>query len=164
MVPAISGLILQIIDTSPWSLPLPCRGFVENALFMQSRVDLRVLLLHLHDKVLVCSCHSPPSQCWGFFLKVLFCDIFNGEPANEYCPDCGSRSESNDVGSDSEDNEYKPRQSHLAASGKQRQGIDRDSWSPMACHAMNTSSRCETRAGLREVAQRPADPMEVQHV
>ena len=113
------GAVEQIIDISPWSLPLPCTSFLENTLFMQSRADLRVLLLHLRDKVLVCSCHSPPSQCWAFFLQMLFCEIFDVELAHEYSPNCGSRRESDDVGCESEDNEYKPRQSDLAASGKE---------------------------------------------
>lgn len=83
------GTVDNIVDVSPWSLPLPEAEFYDNAFFLFSRADLRALLWPLRNKTLVCNCSSYPQSCWALLLKVAFCNEFDFDPAKEYVSSYG---------------------------------------------------------------------------
>ena len=70
------GSASQVVDISPWSMPLPSDTFEANACFLRSRADLRAFLWPLRNKVLVCDCGSKFSSCWGGLLVTLFSELF----------------------------------------------------------------------------------------
>ena len=70
------GSISQIVDISPFSLPLPSSSFNDNVNFMRSRADLQSFLYHLQGKVLVCDCAEGRESCWAWFLLRLFREVF----------------------------------------------------------------------------------------
>ena len=122
------GSVSEVVDISPWSMPLPCANFADNADFLRARADLRVLLWHLQNKVLVCDCLSYLSHCWGMFLVDVICEVFQitQDMDDNKCTSDESEGSEETVEADGEETDQYDadrilcRQQDLAAGGRQR--------------------------------------------
>ena len=88
------GSVTNVVDVSPWSLPMPKAIVGDNAVFLLKQNDLKALLWPLRNKYIVCDCTSFPRDCWALMLQATFCNVFSADPSNLYLPEV---SPANDV-------------------------------------------------------------------